>query len=122
MPDTIRPLNERLIGTLWVCESCYLVHANGECGELPDDYPEPLCEVADYELSAGMSDIEHDDRYCLTGYIAHARQEWPDLDWPDVPGDYECECETIEFATFRCEGCGDTHHGKREAITAWERA
>lgn len=126
MPDTntARPLAERLIGTLWVCECCYMAHAADGCGEHPhgmDDYPEPLAQCGGLELAAGMAADEHDDHWCLRGFLAEAMREYPDLDWPDVPGDYECECEVIEFSHSPCEGCGAGYYGKRYAITAWSR-
>lgn len=107
-------LAPRETSTLWVCVDCYFAHH----GVLEDhqlearreqepDY-EPLCELSDDELSAGMLWDEHE---CL-----------PDTEWDDVPGDHECECERIDFVhgdRNPCDGCGSTLGGDREALTLW---
>jgi hypothetical protein len=96
---------------LWVCVSCIMHEANGECGDChnPDGHEggEPLNRV-DYRNSAmGMFSSEHDEE-CLR-YILGA----------DAPGDYECDCETIPFSVRDCDGCGSEFHGERHAMTEW---
>lgn len=144
MSTTGQSLADRLIGTIWVCESCALTHNNGECGEIhaescpfnnsanplhdPDcescecdcGAREPLSKVTKYEISAGMDDGEH-DLECLRKIISDARYNYPQMTWPDVYDGYECDCEVIEFFRMPCDGCGSALHGTRYAFTAWIR-
>lgn len=135
MSTTGQSLADRLIGTIWVCESCMLVHANGECGEIhaqscptsadPDDEcdcgaREPLSEATKYEISMGMDDGEHDTE-CLRKIISDARYDYPQMTWPDVYDGYECDCEKIEFSRMSCDGCESALYGTRYAFTAWIR-
>lgn len=96
-------MTSEIIDTIEVCQDCLHAHANGEYSpDRPADLPEPLCLiVAPYSVTMGMRDDEHSE-YCR-------RAE-----------DGECDCEDRGFSTRRCEGCGDTHHGDRYAMTLWK--
>ena len=121
---TTTPLStERNYWLMWVCTNCIMHHANGECGdchrEEGHDY-EPLSELGEYDLTMGLHADEHDSD-CIIYKLDELNREYPDMDWPDAPDDYECECHRNTFSRSQCDGCGDYHHGEREALTAWER-
>ena len=109
-------------GTIWVCVDCMLHHANGECGSChrDDGHDETPLSAIDhangFTVAAGMGWEDHDDE-CLTHVVNDVKARFPDVDWPDVPGDYECDCETNTFSTSQCEGCGSWLHGERHALT-----
>jgi hypothetical protein len=118
-----------------------LIHANGECGcqgnnadahkrskdergrfdggtVLHDGLP--LSQITrGYSVAAGMGSEDHSDD-CLRNVIWSARQQFPDVEWPDVPGDYECDCEKDLFSRSQCEGCGSYLHGERHAMTLFK--
>src|SRR4051812_36682256 len=83
-------------GTVWLCQCCTLVLANGECcaddGHGGDGI-EPLSDIdGRYDVSLGLSAHEHHE----TCYVF-------------ITGDHnaaECDCERNEFSTSRCDGCG----------------
>jgi hypothetical protein len=111
-------------GTIWVCQDCLMHHANGECGSCSDLYgphdEEPLSAIeAPFTVAMGMGWADHGDD-CLTHVIRDLEARFPDVDWPDVPGDYECDCETNTFSTSQCEGCGSYLHGERHAMTLFK--
>lgn len=110
-------------GTIWVCVSCMLHHANGECGDCHSDDghdEEPLNAVeAPFHVAMGMGAADHDSE-CLTYILADLRERFPEMVWPDVPGDYECDCETYTFSMSQCDGCGSYLHGERHAMTLFE--
>lgn len=90
-------------GTIWVCQDCMLHHANGECGGCYENHDEePLGPLDDLQPTAGMTQEGHscgrqDDTYF---------------------GD--CDCETNEYSTSQCEGCGSYLHGERHAMTLFK--
>lgn len=92
-----------VLGTVWVCTDCLLADAYGDCD--PDraaDLPAPLSMIGDgHSLTSGMMDSDHGD-WC-------------------TPADREeqCNCGMQEFSTSRCDGCGDSLHGTRHAMTLW---
>lgn len=96
-----------LLGTIWVCVDCMLVHANGECDpERPEDLPAPLSRIGEgFSITMGLLAEEHDEEcpVCIT------------RDHNAV----ECDCEREIFATYPCRGCGDSHHGERHAMALW---
>lgn len=104
--------------TIWVCVDCIMHHANGECGSCHTDEGhdrEPLGLVdkpmSGYDtVTAGMLNERHDES-CLRFIRAGMRN--------GVPGDYECDCETMTFSWSSCEGCGSTLGGERHAMTLW---
>lgn len=111
-------------GTIWVCSDCLHHHANGECGSCHDDEhghdEEPLSSIEPpFTVAMGMGHEDHDEN-CLTHIIRGLKEDHPDLDWPDVPDDYECECETNTYSTSQCEGCGSYLHGERHAMTLFK--
>lgn len=87
-----------------VCDDCMFVHANGECDpDRPEELPAPWALWEDnrlYDLAMGGKHSKH----C-------------------TPADREngCDCETTEYSTSRCDGCGDTHHGRRHTFTVFYR-
>lgn len=97
---------------LWVCVDCFLVHCNGECGELPEDAPVPLSKFTkEDEITAGMLWEEHAED-CPNRL--HFEQH------PDMTGrPHECECETQSFSWESCDGCGSPLGGERHAVCAW---
>jgi hypothetical protein len=128
-------------GLIWLCQSCMLVEANGECGEVhaescasfnagTSDEPaedcdcgaeEPLSAIeSGFSVTLGMGADEHDESYCLIGVIAECKSKYADLDWPDVPDSYECDCETDTFSTSQCYGCGSYLYGERYAAHLWK--
>jgi len=103
------PSQSQIVGTIWVCTDCMHLHCNGEFSpDRPEDLPEPLSQVTEYDLTAGMLAEEHHEE-CevrLTGA------------WPT---NYECDCETRSHSTTSCEGCGDYNHGERHVLTLWTK-
>ena len=110
-------------GTVNVCVDCMLHHANGECGSCHREEghgQEPLSSIEDgFSVTAGMGWEDHADD-CLTNVINDLRERFPDVKWPDVPGDYECDCETDTYSTSQCAGCGSYLHGERHAMTLFK--
>lgn len=110
-------------GTIWVCVDCMLHHANGECGSCHDDEghdEEPLSSIeAPFTVAMGMGWEDHDDE-CLTHVINDMKTRHPEIDWPDVPDGYECECAQDTFSTSQCAGCGSWLHGERHAMTLFK--
>lgn len=110
-------------GTIWVCVSCLHHHANGECGDCHDDNghdKEPLSQVElPFTVVMGVSWDSHDDE-CLTYILSDLRERFPDIEWPSIPGDYECDCETDTFSQSRCDGCGSYLHGERHGMTLFK--
>jgi hypothetical protein len=93
--------------TLWVCTDCMLMHCNGECGELPEGSPVPLCLLAGTDTTMGMLLEEHEE-------------ECPNrLAGREACREHECDCETRSFSWSSCEGCGSPLGGERHALTAW---
>jgi hypothetical protein len=91
---------ENLIGRIWVCVDCMMLHANGEMPVDPrEGEPEPLSEITEgFEVTAGMLREQHAD---------------------GCDGDGDCDCETIPFSSAQCEGCGSYLAGERHAMTLW---
>lgn len=100
-------MRSRLMGNIWICTDCLTAQANGEYDpDRPADLPEPLSAIGEaYSVTLGLLAVEH-----------HA--ECP----VRLTGDHnaaECDCERIEFSTWPCDGCGDSHHGSRYAASLW---
>jgi hypothetical protein len=90
----------KIMGTIWVCTDCMLVEANGECDpERPADLPEPLSAIGD-GFSVTLGGADHSE-------------------WCTREADGECDCDRNTFSTSSCDGCGDSHHGERHALTLW---
>lgn len=91
--------------TIWVCYDCAAIHANGELGDdsyTPDREPWGLFETT-RGVAAGLAEEEHE---CGTD--------------PDLRGEIECDCETRDFDSARCDGCGSTLGGSRHAHAVFE--
>lgn len=102
---------DELIGTVWVCVGCLILEANGENIGDGGDGIEPLAKVSPpYRLTPGVGWEDHESD-CLIRKDAHRG---------NVPGDYECECETNTYSTSQCDGCGSFLHGERHAMTLWK--
>jgi hypothetical protein len=86
-----------------LCTDCFLVLCNGECGERPEELPEPLCKLAGHDLTPGV--LRHND----------------ECEYDKGNREAECHCEDLGFHTSWCLGCGDWHHGDRFAALIWER-
>lgn len=90
-------------GTIWVCQDCMFMHANGEEPlDRPATEPElwnrfPLAA----EISMGLGREEHDCDYATGGEYG------------------ECDCEHQSFSWQSCDGCGSTLGGDRHAFTYW---
>lgn len=99
-------------GTIWVCQCCMLSHANGDCCDNEQhggDGHEPLNAIdPPFTVAMGMA------------YEDHAGTCLRSTQGSDVPGDYECDCETRTYDTSQCEGCGSYLHGERHATTLFK--
>lgn len=91
--------------TIWVCQCCTLMQANGECcaddshgGDGIEPWSLPLSEGQ--RVTIGLLAEHHDD---------------------ECDGGVDCnrECETNNFSTSSCDGCGSSLHGERHAFTLW---
>lgn len=104
------------LGTIWVCETCMFIHANGvdlrydslhgmeyDPETNPSPEPEPWGRMPEY-AAMGMYYEEHE------------------CGKTDENRDFECDCETREFSRSSCDGCGSTLHGTRHAFTMFARA
>jgi hypothetical protein len=92
------------VETIWVCQDCMLMHANGECDpDRPETEPEPWAELPHADISMGMTDDQHD---CGIPY--------------DHPEGRECDCEHIPFSWSSCDGCGSPLGGDRFAMTLFQ--
>jgi len=89
-------------GPIWVCVDCAIMEANGEL--LPDrdqSQPAPWSLWADEPAgSVTLGGAEHGD-------------------WCTLEAAGECDCDHIDFSTSRCDGCGSSLAGAREAATYW---
>ena len=110
-------------GTIWVCVSCLMHHANGECGDCHRNEghdKKPLSAIEDgFHVALGMGWEDHNEA-CLTYVINDVKARFPDVRWPDVPDGYECDCETDTFSRSQCEGCGSYLHGERHGMTLFK--
>lgn len=90
--------------TLWVCQCCMLIHANGECcvsDEHGGDSREPLSLIGEDDgLALGM------------GYEFHAETCTEEVRESDG-----CDCERDTFSWTSCDGCGSWLAGERHAMT-----
>lgn len=128
---------EESYGTLWVCVCCIHSYANGLCCEREDAHKRardergrfigggvtvlgdgiPLSAITKgFHVMSGMGWEDHDSD-CLSYIVNDLKSRFPDMDWPDVPGDYECGCEKTDFSHSQCEGCGSHLYGERHAMT-----
>lgn len=109
--------------TLRVCVCCMLTAANGECCDRDDhggDGNIPLSLIEPGQHVVPGTGWEDHDTSCLTHLINSCKSAHPELEWPDVPGDYECDCETDTYSTSQCDGCGSWLHGERHGMTLFE--
>lgn len=96
-------MRSKILGTIEVCTDCLHAHANGEFDPYrPDDLPAPLSAIPSGQSVTLGTDDHVDD--CTE---AHRRE-------------YGCGCDELGFSTYRCDGCGDTHHGDRFGMTLWQ--
>lgn len=94
---------DEIVDEIWVCQDCMLVHANGEISpDRPADLPTVWSRI-DFGYNVTMGGTHADD--CPNG--------------SDGTRDVDCDCETREFSTSACEGCGDYHAGDRYLFTLW---
>lgn len=111
-------------GTIWVCGDCLHHHANGECGTCHNEGHKraemPLKLIRKpFSVAMGMGWDEHNDE-CIRYVVTDLTDRFPDMVWPDVPDDYECDCEESSFSTSQCEGCGSYLYGERHAMTLFK--
>lgn len=101
---------EEIVGLIWVCVCCMLIHANGECctdDTHGGDSREPLSKITDgYSITAGLLRKEHSE-------------DCPNRE--ESGEDVECDCDKREFSQSQCEGCGSYLHGTRYAATLWRK-
>jgi hypothetical protein len=111
-------------GTIWVCENCMRHHANGECGDCHRDEghdQEPLSVVqAPFTVSLSVSWEEHHDG-CLRFILGNLNYSYREMEWPSLPGDYECDCEVNTYSSNQCEGCATWLHGPRYGMTLFKQ-
>lgn len=96
--------------TLWVCQCCLMMAANGECcydSQHGGDGATPLANVEGHSFP-GMAWEEHDGECAFN------------VDGGNAPDGYECDCETVTFSKSQCEGCGSYLYGARHALTTWD--
>jgi hypothetical protein len=97
--------------------------ANGECCANDDhggDGCVPLSEIEDgYVVHAGIEADDHSSD-CLVYVIHQLNEDHPGMDWPDVPGDHECDCERDSYSTWACGACGSRLHGERHGMTLFK--
>lgn len=86
-------------------------HANGEC--CADDThggdgipPWSGIDFARFDAAMGLSADGHHDECEVRITGEHSANE-------------ECDCETREFSTSQCEGCGSWLAGDRHAFSLW---
>lgn len=101
--------------TLWACECCTLVLANGECCDSDEhggrDGKEPLSAIPEgLHTTLGMFWHEHSE-------------DCPNYQPEDVT-EYrgwiaECDCERQEFSWSSCDACGSSLGGERHAFVIW---
>jgi hypothetical protein len=112
-------------GTIWVCINCLHHHANGECGDCHSDHghdEEPLNAIEwPFSVAMGGGWEEHNDA-CIVFVINDLKRRFPDRNWPEVPGDYECDCEFDSFSRSPCDGCNSWLHGERHAMTLFKNS
>lgn len=96
--------------TLWACQCCTLVMANGECCDSQHDYDdsrhdkEPLSTIPrGCDASLGLFALEHSED-CSNN------PEWIGA---------ECDCERREFTWSTCDGCDSNLGGSRNAFVIW---
>jgi hypothetical protein len=111
-PDRLMLVNgTRPTVALWVCVCCFIAHVNGDgcpCGDDEEQHPAGLMgEFEGMEVTTGMLYSEHESD-CLFRTMGG-----------DTPGNYECECETINFSHSPCDGCGTHLYGERHAVGGW---
>jgi hypothetical protein len=99
-----------VMSDLWVCPTCMLMHANGVDIRTESHAGDPS-EPAPFALWEG-----HYHRIAMGG--EHA-EECPN--GPDGPRDSDCDCETREYSSRSCDGCGSHLHGTRYAFTLFDR-
>jgi hypothetical protein len=104
------------LGTIKVCTTCMLVHANGVDIRYESDHgmeydpetnpsPEPTpWGIEPRDVAMGMALEEHS-----CGRLPHGEGEA-----------FDCDCETDEHSTSSCDGCGSTLHGERHAFTVFQ--
>lgn len=94
--------------TVWVCVDCYFEHH----GVLE---PESLDPGIDRDSLLSLID----DAEVTSGRWPH-EPGCPNVsDTGEWLGTTDCDCDRIEFTWSRCEGCGSTLGGSREALTVW---
>lgn len=82
-------------GVLWVCVDCMIKAVNDEEPTDPTPgEPTPWAREADTIVTFGSAGHDHE------------------------PTD-DCDCDTIDFATSTCDGCGSRLAGTRHAFTWW---
>ena len=93
--------------TIWVCQDCLFVHANGESEGMPEG-KKPFSLIPEGDTVAlGMLWEEHSE------------------DCPNrAAGEHvdDCDCEKQDFSMSDCEACGDVLAGDRHAMTIFHAA
>lgn len=104
--------------TIWVCQSCMLHHANGECGSCHMNMDDPYRETDAHDREPmGLIDQPMSGREMAT--MGMLREEHDcDTRWSDWR-ERDCGCETRSFSWSSCEGCGSNLGGERHAFTVW---
>jgi len=108
------------LGTYWVDDNCMFAHANGVDLRYesdwgmdydPDDNPSPEPEPwsllkLNQSPAMGMGWEDHNEE-CHVFLTEGADRD-------------ECDCETRDFSTSSCDGCGNYIHGTRHAMTVFQ--
>jgi hypothetical protein len=113
----------RDLGIYWACDNCLFAHANGvdlryesdhgmdydpETNPSPEPEPWSLLKPGQHP-ALGMTVDAHD---C---------EKNPEHEGYDESADaFDCDCETYELSRSSCDGCGNTLHGARHAVTVFQ--
>lgn len=101
-------MNDKFVCTIWVCQDCMFVHANGETGnESPDREPWEYLFDREPDGSSVTMGLTREEHEC----------GWQDDE--DSECWQECECADTEFSWSQCQGCGSTLGGSRHAFSLW---
>jgi hypothetical protein len=82
--------------------------------------PWSAVDFTTHDVTMGIGAEDHDSD-CIVYVLHDLSERFPDMEWPNVPGDYECECSRNTFSRSQCDGCGSWLHGEREGFYLWER-
>lgn len=95
--------------TIQVCTDCYFAHHGVLETPLDELDPKPWALYGDetIDVTSGLMASEHAEDCAFRTSNG------------EEPCTWEGECETTDFSTSRCDGCGQHLAGTRHAMTQW---